>query len=100
MSPAAWTFAGLVVTSLGGIIAAVAGLLAAARSGRAKDRAGEAATAAALARDYAEPTGNGYAEATTGALTRIEDHLDRIDAALLQHLADHAHGEINRRRDR
>lgn len=108
MTAEVWTFAGLVVTSLGGILAAAAALVAAVRSGHAKDHAAaaegsaaEAATAAGQARDYSEPTASGYAKETTSALARIEARLERIDdrqrltdTSLVRHLADHARSDI------
>lgn len=111
MSAQAWTFAGLVVTSLAGIIAAIAGLVASSRS---KD-----------ARDYSAPTGNGYADESRAAWRKLEDqmltgfaalreemraqferaHDDHADLAerhvrtnttIVRHLQDHASHDINR----
>lgn len=110
MSDQAWLFLGLVVSSLAGILGAVAGLVAASRSGRAagaanhasdtasraESAAGDAATAASAARDFSEPTGNGYASTTTSTLERIEKKVDAVGSALLQHLQDHTRSALDR----
>lgn len=66
---------GVLVTTVGAVVVAALNRT----HGVAKD-ARKAATAAEQARDYARPTGNGFAEDTTGALSRIEGVLGVVVA--------------------
>jgi hypothetical protein len=64
--------------------------------GEAKQQAADANTAAVQARDYAAPTGNGYAAETRAALDRIERKVDGLSRDLLHHLQDHSRSGLDR----
>ena len=104
MTGEAWAAIAAIVGSLS---VAVSGVLVAKVNATTR-AASEAAEAATAARDYAQPTGNGYADETRDALRRIEEtqrehtgairdlterHV-RTNGWLTRHLADHAQNDI------
>jgi hypothetical protein len=105
----AWAAIAAIVSSLS---LAVSGVLVARVNatktdvGKAKAQAAAANDAAVEARDLARPTGNGYADESRAAWSRIENQLEqlsdrqvRTNAWLTRHLADHAQNDIRRHDD-
>lgn len=104
MTPEAWSAAAAIVGSLS---LAVSGVVI-ARVNAAHKTAAEARDEATQAKDFAQPTGNGYADRTIRALARIEEQQAAMSAAirdvaerqartngwLTRHLSDHAQNDI------
>lgn len=105
MTPEAWSAIAAIVGSLS---LAVSGVLV-ARVNAAHKTATEARDKAAQASDFAQPTGNGYADETRAALRRIEEQQRALSTAirdvaerqartngwLTRHLSDHAQSDIS-----
>lgn len=96
-----------VAAIVGSLSVAVSGVLVAKVNTTSKS-ASEAAAAAVEARDFSQPTGNGYADETRAALRRIEqqgidnaaairdltERHTRTNGWLTRHLSDHAQNDI------
>jgi hypothetical protein len=106
VTPEAWTAIGVVVSAVAASLSAIAvARINATKNdvGVAKEQAAAANDAAVEARDLARPTGNGYADESRAAWSRIEAQLEqladrqtRTNAWLTGHLADHARNDIRR----
>lgn len=83
MSPETWQTLGTIVALL------VVGAYNAWRTIRAE-------RAARKAVDLSRPTGNGFAQEVRDSLARIEGKADATNQLVINHLAAHAHHDLNR----
>ncbi|MFC0628537.1 hypothetical protein [Kribbella deserti] len=51
---------------------------------------------AKAAKEYAKPTGNGFAQTVKDSLARIESRSERTEKVLLDHIQAHADADIKR----
>lgn len=95
MSDALYDLAGVIITAVGAIVVAALPLLL-KRTRESRDAADLAREVAEEAREFARPTGNGFAGSVLRQLAVIQKELadlrDASDAdrrVMIQHLADH-----------
>ena len=99
MSDATWSAIAAIVGALSLAVSAisVARINATKQDvGEAKRDAAAANSAAVQARDFAAPTGNGYADESRRAWARIERKVDGLGRDFLHHLQDHSRSDLDR----